>query len=139
MRCEERTLDDDIRALGGNDAEDERRFAAAANHRSCRRRSASIRLTRAGRACQRAGECPDCGDQRRIREAAVRALIYIAMPRAAVDERAFQAIRRLRARHLDGKGSAVPELTTLSLAEFKPLVREQSFILVFDQKVAVAR
>ena len=30
MRCEERTLDD-IRALGGNDAEDERRFAAAAN------------------------------------------------------------------------------------------------------------
>jgi hypothetical protein len=30
MRCEERTLDDDIRALGGNDAEDERRFAAAA-------------------------------------------------------------------------------------------------------------
>ncbi|MFL5069421.1 MAG: DUF3141 domain-containing protein [Xanthobacteraceae bacterium] len=29
MRCESRTLDD-IRALGGNDAEDERRFAAAA-------------------------------------------------------------------------------------------------------------
>jgi len=29
MRCEQRTLDD-IRALGGNDAEDERRFAAAA-------------------------------------------------------------------------------------------------------------
>ena len=29
MRCEVRTLDD-IRALGGNDAEDERRFAAAA-------------------------------------------------------------------------------------------------------------
>ena len=29
MRCEERTLDD-IRALGGNDLEDERRFAAAA-------------------------------------------------------------------------------------------------------------
>ena len=29
MRCEERTLDD-IRALGGNDAEDERRFATAA-------------------------------------------------------------------------------------------------------------
>ena len=29
MRCEARTLDD-IRALGGNDAEDERRFATAA-------------------------------------------------------------------------------------------------------------
>ena len=29
MRCEERTLDD-MRALGGNDAEDERRFASAA-------------------------------------------------------------------------------------------------------------
>jgi hypothetical protein len=29
MRCEARTLDD-IRALGGNDAADERRFAAAA-------------------------------------------------------------------------------------------------------------
>src|SRR6185503_16309237 len=29
MRCEERTLDD-ITAMGGNDAEDDRRFAAAA-------------------------------------------------------------------------------------------------------------
>ena len=29
MRCEARTLDD-IRALGGNDADDERRFATAA-------------------------------------------------------------------------------------------------------------
>jgi len=44
----------------------------------------------------------------------------------------------MRTRHLDGKGSAVPELTTLSLAEFKTLVREQSFMLVFDQKAAVA-
>ena len=50
-------------------------------------------------------------------------MIYIAMPRARVDERAFQAIRRLRACYLDGKGSALPELTTLSLAEFKTLVR----------------
>ena len=73
-----------------------------------------------------------------VREAVVRALIYIAMPRAAIDERAFQAIRRLRTRHLDGKGSAMPELTALSLAEFKTLVREQSFMLVFDQKAAVA-
>jgi hypothetical protein len=73
-----------------------------------------------------------------VREAAVRALIYVAMPRAAVDERAFQAIRRLRNRHLNGKGSPLPELTTLSLAEFKTLVREQFFMLVFDQKAAVA-
>lgn len=73
-----------------------------------------------------------------VREATVRALIYIAMPRAAVDERAFHAIRRLRTRHLDGKGSALPGLTTLSLAEFKTLVREQSFMLVVDQKAAVA-
>ena len=73
-----------------------------------------------------------------VREAVVRALIYIAMPRAAIDERGFQAIRRLRTRHLDGKGSALPELTSLSLAEFKTLVREQFFMLVFDQKAAVA-
>ncbi len=32
----------------------------------------------------------------------------------------------------------MPELTALSLAEFKTLVREQSFMLVFDQKAAVA-
>ena len=69
--------------------------------------------------------------------AIVRALIYIAMPRAAVDERAFQAIRRLRTRHLDGKGSALPELTALSFAEFKTLVREQFFMLVIDQKAAI--
>jgi hypothetical protein len=50
-------------------------------------------------------ECPDAEIRAKIaeggiREAAVRALIYIAMPRAAVDERAFQAIRGLRARQV---------------------------------------
>ena len=73
-----------------------------------------------------------------LAEAAVRTLIYILMPRAAVDERVFQAIRRLRTVHLDQKWSPVPELTAVTLPEFKTLVREQFFMLVFDQEAALA-
>ena len=81
-------------------------FLTVTAHRSCRRRSASIRPTRAGRACPGRTRFTTSGANVRIaeirakiakggiREAAVRALIYIAMPRAAVDERAFRAIRR---------------------------------------------
>ena len=46
-----------------------------------------------------------------LREAAVRAVLYIGMARDAVDERAFEAIRRIR---LDQK-----LLNPLPIAEFK--------------------
>jgi pimeloyl-ACP methyl ester carboxylesterase len=62
-----------------------------------------------------------------VREAIVRALIYIGMQRAAIDERGFELTRRIR--KAEGEGS---------LAEFKALVREQFNILLIDQKAALA-
>ena len=65
-----------------------------------------------------------------LREGLVRTLLYVGMPRAAVDERGFEAIRRIRAANHDGK--------TLPLAEFKLMVREQFLMLLIDQQAAVA-
>jgi hypothetical protein len=65
-----------------------------------------------------------------LREALVRAMLYIGIPRNAVDERGFEAIRRLRAVTDSG-----PRMT---LAEFKQMVREQFFMLLVDQDEAVA-
>ncbi len=62
-----------------------------------------------------------------LREAVMRALIYAGMPRAAVDERGFEAVRRIRRAHGD-----VP------LSEFKARVREQSFLLLLDPEGALA-
>ena len=58
-----------------------------------------------------------------MREAVVRGLIYVGMPRAAVDERGFEAIRRIRRE----------QTATLPLAEFKAMVREQFFMLLIDR------
>lgn len=65
-----------------------------------------------------------------LREGLVRALLYVGMPRAAVDERGAEAIRRIRAANYDRK--------ILPLAEFKLMVREQFFMLLIDQQAAVA-
>jgi hypothetical protein len=65
-----------------------------------------------------------------LREALVRALIYVGMVRGSVDERSFEMIRRIRATQDD--------MPRLSLAEFKALVREQYFMLLIDQDAAVA-
>jgi hypothetical protein len=73
-----------------------------------------------------------------LREAFVRTILYVLMPRGGVDERGFDAIRRIRAASSDGKTLPLPELTTLTLAEFKALVREQFFMLLIDQPAAVA-
>ena len=62
------------------------------------------------------------------REAAIRALIYVRMPEKAVDERAFEMLRRIRAEHGAEK----------TLAEFKQDLREQYFMLRLDEKRAVA-
>ena len=65
-----------------------------------------------------------------LREATVRAVLYIGMARDAVDERAFEAIRRIRQ---DQK-----LLNPLPIAEFKSLVREQYFMLLIDTAAAIA-
>jgi pimeloyl-ACP methyl ester carboxylesterase len=63
-----------------------------------------------------------------LREGLLRALLYVGMPRAAVDERGFEAIRRIRAAHA----------ASLPLAEFKAMVRDQFLMLLIDQKAAIA-
>ena len=62
-----------------------------------------------------------------LREAVVRALIYIGLGRGFVDERGFETIRRLRSRYED-----------IPLSEFKALVREQFAILLIDPQAALA-
>jgi hypothetical protein len=61
-------------------------------------------------------------------EGLVRALLWVGMPRAAVDERGFEAIRRIRAAHAGA----------MSLAEFKAMVRDQFLMLLIDEKAAIA-
>jgi pimeloyl-ACP methyl ester carboxylesterase len=61
------------------------------------------------------------------RDAAVRALLYVRMPEGVVDERGFNLLRRMR----DEAGGG------LSLDAFKKLVRDQFFMLLFDERRAV--
>jgi pimeloyl-ACP methyl ester carboxylesterase len=65
-----------------------------------------------------------------IREAVVRAALYVGMPRGRVDERGFEMIRRLR---ITGAGNG-----QITLEEFKSVVREQFFMLLIDRKAALA-
>jgi uncharacterized tellurite resistance protein B-like protein len=60
-------------------------------------------------------------------EAVIRALLYVALARRAVDERGFEAVRQIRRTHGD-----------MPLAAFKALVREQYFILLVDTEAALA-
>jgi hypothetical protein len=53
-----------------------------------------------------------------VREGTIRALLYVGIPRAAVDARGFEAIRRLRAVRYD--------VQRPTLAEFKRMVHEQA-------------
>jgi pimeloyl-ACP methyl ester carboxylesterase len=62
-----------------------------------------------------------------LREAVIRALVYVGLARGAVDERGFEALRRIRREHSD-----------LSLSAFKSLVREQFCILLVDTEAALA-
>ena len=65
-----------------------------------------------------------------LRESVVRAMLYVGIPRGAVDERGFEAIRRLRTVTDSG-----PHMT---LSEFKAMVREQFFMLLLDEDAAIA-
>jgi pimeloyl-ACP methyl ester carboxylesterase len=62
-----------------------------------------------------------------LREAVVRALIYVSLGRGSVDERGFETIRRLRTRYGD-----------IPLSEFKALVRDQFAMLLIDQQATLA-
>ena len=62
-----------------------------------------------------------------LREAVIRALIFINLGRGSVDERGFETVRRLRSRYGD-----------MPLSEFKTLVRDQFAILLIDEKAALA-
>jgi hypothetical protein len=62
-----------------------------------------------------------------LREAVIRALLYAGVPRAAVDERGFEAVRRIRRAHDD-----------LPLSDFKVLVRDQFNMLLVDREAALA-
>ena len=65
-----------------------------------------------------------------LREAVIRALLYVGMPRRSIDERGFEMVRRIR--------HAQENLPPLSLSDFKALVREQYFMLIIDAESAVA-
>jgi Protein of unknown function (DUF3141) len=62
-----------------------------------------------------------------LRAAVIRGLLYAGMARAAIDERGFEALRRIRDAHTD-----------LSLSAFKALVREQHNMLLIDEGAALA-
>ena len=62
-----------------------------------------------------------------LREAVIRALLFAGMDRAAVDERGFEAVRRIRQTFSD-----VP------LSAFKATVREQFYMLLIDTEAALA-
>ncbi len=61
-----------------------------------------------------------------LREAVIRGLLFAGMGRAAVDERGFEAVRRIREAQSD-----------LSLSEFKATVREQFYMLLIDAEAAL--
>lgn len=64
-----------------------------------------------------------------LREAGIRALLYVGSARGMVDERSLEALRHLR---------RTDEASRITLAEFKMLVREQFFMLLIDREAALA-
>lgn len=64
-----------------------------------------------------------------LREAAIRALLYVGSARGMVDERSIEALRQVRRDYSEAR---------LTLPEFKMLVREQFFMLLLDREAALA-
>jgi len=65
-----------------------------------------------------------------VREGLIRALLYVGMNRAAVDERGFETVRRMR--------HAQQDMPSLPLSTFKSLVREQFYMLLIDRDACLA-
>ncbi len=91
------------------------------------RKSPGIDPARAALIQQRIGELKARLAEGGAREAVIRALVYIGMGGAGVDERAFNELRQIRA-----------ENQGLTLQAFKQVLREQYFSLVLDRDVALA-
>lgn len=64
-----------------------------------------------------------------LHEAVLRALLWVRLPTASADERAFAIIRRIR---------AAMGRDRLPLAAFKRLIRQQFFMLLIDEEAAIA-
>src|SRR5712672_1305393 len=64
-----------------------------------------------------------------LREAGIRALLYVGSARGMVDERSLEALRKLR---------QADESARITVAQFKAMVREQFFMLLLDQDAALA-
>jgi Protein of unknown function (DUF3141) len=62
-----------------------------------------------------------------VPEAVIRAVLYVGLPRGSVDERGFEAVRRIRRTQSD-----------ISLSEFKARVRDQFYIMRIDMEAALA-
>ena len=62
-----------------------------------------------------------------LREAFIRALIYIRLPQLAADERGFRMLQKLRDEHA----------TDVTLAEFKSWFRDQFLMVLLDPEQAV--
>jgi pimeloyl-ACP methyl ester carboxylesterase len=62
------------------------------------------------------------------REAVIRSVLYVGMGRGGVDERGFELVRRIRGQ----------QDSSLSLADFKALLREQFLMLLIDQNATLA-
>jgi hypothetical protein len=65
-----------------------------------------------------------------LKEAAIRSMLYVGLPRASADERSFAMLRKLR--------EATPEAQQMPLAALKQLIREQFFMLLLDSPGALA-
>ena len=64
-----------------------------------------------------------------LREALVRAALYVGMSVGTIDERTFELVRRIRLAN---------NMPSATLAEFKKIVREQYYMLLFDREAALA-
>jgi len=62
-----------------------------------------------------------------LREATIRSLLYIGMARGSVDERGFEAVRRIRETY-----------DTMPLPAFKSVVRQQFYMLLLDTEATLA-
>lgn len=69
-------------------------------------------------------------DKGGLREAMLRAAIYVGAARQSVDERGFELIRRMRLASTDHQ--------KLTLEQFKTMVRDQFFMLLIDREAALA-
>jgi hypothetical protein len=81
-------------------------------------------------AAQAAAHLEEAIDQGGLRDAVVRALIYIRLPEGKVDERGFAAIKQI--------GAELPPAERIGLARFKEIVKEQYLIVLQDAERAIA-